>query len=667
MAKEQPKSTQEPLSVLAKTKKRFDDSWDYAKDNWHAKWDRDNKLYDGERTKPNYVNSVTDTSVPMVFSTIETMVSAMNNANLRFDYASGDPMKKVSTAPLNALVDEDWDDDGWDSLLEEMYRETFNTGMCGAIMSWDADDDRPHVDAFAMRDAIVDPTIKQPSQLQRPGAYAGRRFYVRKGTLEGVQIIDADPNSKTYGELVPRYKNIEEGPVDGQEEPTDKQLKEIFGASTLKTAATDQDELIEIWDIDRVVTMKNRTAIIEDRENPHKVRHELSLRRRYVEEVEARRIAGEFLSEQEVEMDGQMIQDYAIDQDGYNKALKDAEARAKREARGIVPIFFFRNYRRLSLFYAKSEIDSIAKEQELLNDMTNMESDFIIRQLAPQRELDPEYQDWIDLIDNDPDTVYPFKPGSLGNIAPPVLPANSFNNRLNIKNEMREATAIAEASKGIQSVKETTAEEVKTLRQGTGQRIESKARIFEKDGLYWWGWILMKFYQLYRDNVLVVEAPDANQDPEEVYQKYGIELPKGAAIYDPAEYQGDWRPRISLEIDAQNKQIDEMRSARESYGIIIQDPTNNLTAAKKILYPKMFNIDKADLDEITEQDPMAGAMGGMDPMLAAGGAVDPAAQADPTAETGMAISPEMMAELMAAQQAQGGAGADAALAGAVNG
>lgn len=664
MAKKQTESTQQPQSVLERTLKRFNDSWDYAKDNWHEKWDRDNKLYDGERTKPNYVNSVTDTSVPMVFSTIETMVSAMNNANLRFDFSSGDPMKKVSTAPLNALTDEYWDDDGWDSLLEEMYRETFNTGMCGAIMSWDSDEDRPHVDAFAMRDAIVDPTIKQPAQLQKPGAYAGRRFYVRKGSLDDVKVVDADPESKTYGELIPRYKVLSTGTEAGQEEPDDKTLKEMFGASTLKTARTDQDEMIEIWDIERVVTVRNRSDVVEDRVNPHKVRHELGLRRRYVEQVEQRRLAGEFNSSEEVEIDGVLVVDNMIDQEGYNKALKEAEARAKREARGIVPVFFFRNYRRLSLLYAKSEIDSIAKEQELLNDMTNMESDFIIRQLAPQRELDPEYDDWIDLIDNDPDTVYPFKPGSLSNIPPPVLPANSFNNRMNIKNEMREATAIDQAAKGIQSIKETTATEVTAQLQQTGQRIESKARIFEKDGLYWWAWILMKFIQLYVDDVLVVEAPGANQNADEIRTKYGIDLPKGAAIFDPAEYQGDWRPRISLEIDAQNKQIDEMRSARESYSIIIQDSSNNLPAAKKILYPKMFNIDKADLDEITTQEPVPAL--GAGPMAPEAPA-DPALAADPTNPTGVAVAPELMAELLAAQQAQGGVGADAALVEAVNG
>lgn len=662
MAKKKQPAITQPDAVLEKALKRFSESWDYAKGNWHDKWDRDNKLYDNERAMAEYVG-VTNTSVPMAYSTIETLVSALNNANLRFDYRSGDPMKRVNAAPLNGLIDEYWDDGGWDSLLEMIYRDTTITGIVPVMMSWNADEDRPEMDAMAARDAVIDPTLKQPRDLQRKGAYAGRRFYVRKGTLDDEHIIDSDPDSKTYGEQVQRYK-LPKSPIKaGQQEPDDKELKERFSGSTLKTAKDDQDELIEIWDIDRVVTLLNRSAVIEDRVNPHKKRHELILKRRYTDEVEQRRLAGDFNSSQEVEINGELVEDNSIDQESYAKALDDAEKKAKREARGIVPMFFMRNLRRLSLIYSKGEIDAIAKPMEHLNDLTNMESDALIRSLAPQRELDPEYEDWLDLIDNQPDTVYPFKPGSLRVIDQNHIPPNAFNNRMNIKNEIRETTAIDQVAKGIQNIKQASATEVNTQMRQTNQRIESKARIFEKDGFHWMGWILLKLVQLYVDKPLIVEAPEANQDPQEIMEKYGIELPAGAAIFDPEDYRDDWRPRVSLEIDAQNKQVDEMRSARESFGIIIQDPTNNLDAAKRILYPKMFNIDRTDLDEImtpAEQGP------GMAAPMEAGQEADPAAQGDPTNDTGIAVSQEMMADLMDAQAAQGGAGADAALVEAVN-
>ncbi|SDW89772.1 hypothetical protein SAMN04487912_105283 [Arthrobacter sp. cf158] len=71
--------------------KRFDDSWKYAKTNFHDKWDRDNKLYDNERYKKAY-KGTTDTFVPMPFSIVETLTTAVFNANLRFQLKSGTPI-----------------------------------------------------------------------------------------------------------------------------------------------------------------------------------------------------------------------------------------------------------------------------------------------------------------------------------------------------------------------------------------------------------------------------------------------------------------------------------------------------------------------------------------------------------------------------------------------
>ncbi|THG30682.1 hypothetical protein [Naasia lichenicola] len=573
--------------VLVKALKRYDESYEYQRSNWHKRWDRANKLYDNERVDAAY-KGTTDTFVPMTYQTIETMTSALNNANLRFDYESGDPMKRVDPAPLNALVEEYWDQGQWDLELEEDYRETFIDGMVAHMLAWDID--HPELESFAMRDAIVDPTIKKPADLQKAGSYAGRRYHVRKGTLETYEVVDTDLNSKTYGELIPRFNlesitNAPGGINNGQ--PDDKAVKEMFAGSTLGSAADDQDELIEIWDIDRVVTMRNRTDVIENIVNPYKERHQMLLEKRFQAEIDAKLESGGYVD----------VQGYP-DMETYEKESDAVKSRATSEAKGLVPFFFLRNLRRKSLFYAKGEIESIAKEQELLNDFTNMEADYIIRQLAPQKELDPEYEDWIDLITNDPDIVYPFKPGSLKDRDTPVLPANSFNNRMNIKAEIRETTAIDQIAKGQQAKGDITATEVNAQLAGTGQRIESKARIFEKDGLYWWGYILFRLIQLNVDRPLVVETFDAKQDRAAMLEKYGIDLPPGAAIFDPADYQEDWKPRIVLDVEAKSKEREQMEQARESYQILIQDPTNNLEEAKKRLYPKMFNIDKGDLQAI---------------------------------------------------------------------
>ena len=585
-------------SALEKALRRYKDSWDYQASHWHDKWDRDKKLYNNERVHAQY-HGVTDTFVPMVFSTVETMVAALNNANIRIDYKSNDPLRQTSTAPLNALVDEWADDDQWDLAMEEGYREFLNVGMASFMYSWEMD--HPHLDHFSIRDAIVDPTIKNPAQLQKPGSYAGRRYLVRKGVLDEYEVMDTKEGSKTYGEPIKRY-NI---PKDAQgsnaptDEDDDKTHQELMYGSTIPNSR-DQDEIIEIWDVDRVVTILNRKFIIEDVVNPYKERHETLLKQQYTEQ-----------------------------------GVEDPETKAKSDAKGLVPFFYFRNYRDVSLFYAKSEVDAIAKPQELLNDFTNMESDAILRQLAPQKELDPKYADWLDLIDNDPDTVYPFPPGTLVDRMPIQVPANSFNNRLNIKNEMREATAIDQLAKGVQNTADTTATEVREQSRQTSARIESKARILEKDGLYWQAYIVFRIFQLYVTEKIVVEVKGEDaQDLETVFTtKDGrqIQLPNGAAILDPAAYQGQWRPKIVLEVDAASRKEEEERTARENYQIIIADPTNNLAEAKKIVYPKMFSdLTKDEIDLIITPDPEAAQIdpatgepiveGQQDPALMAEGA-----------------------------------------------
>jgi hypothetical protein len=575
------------LTTLQLANKRFKDSWDYAKRNWHEKWDRDNALYDNERYDSNY-EGTTDTFVPMVFSTIETMVAALSNAAPRFEYKSGNPIKKVDPKAFNALVEEWWDQDQWDLVIEESYRETLTTGMTACMLSWDID--HPHIESFSMRDAIIDPTIKNPSDLQQEGAYAGRRFYVRKGTLDSYEIVDTDEESETYGELIKRYKSTRtDTNATGNGEYDDKTMKEMFGASTLSSAKDDQDEIIEIWTIDRVVTMKNRNDIIEDVENPYKVKHRMQLLKKYLEE------AGEQTA---TPTDSNSI----TDEDPTAKAKQRADA----EAKGVIPYFFFRNYRKLSLFYATSEINAIAKSQELLNDMTNMETDYIIRQLAPQKELDPQYNAYIDLVNNDPDTVYPFVPGSLVDRQVPVLPPNSFNNRMNIKNEIRETTAIDQVAKGAQNVKDTTATEVKAQLNQSGQRIESKARIYEKDGFYWLAWLLMKMAKLYINEPIIVEVAGSTQDNAETSKKYGLEIPKGCAVFDPKDYDDDFRPRVTLDVDSHNNKVQNQTAALEMYKVFIADPTNNLEEVKRRILPKAFDIDQDDLDAIMTQ-PVAAA------------------------------------------------------------
>jgi len=558
--------------VLAKTKKRFDDSWNYAKDSWHYRWERDWKLYNNQRVRKSYDGGLTDTFVPMVFSTVETMAAALGNSRPRFDWTPVDPMQQKKIEPLNSLLDDFWEADRWDVKIYEAEKENLKVGSAAMFFYWDID--RPRMIHFSIRDAIIDPTATSPENL----GYAGRRYYSTLDDLKTYEVVDIDEKSKTNGELIPRFNLPTDEEIGSmKKDDTDQDIKNMFMGSTMPDAADHQVEIIEIWDYDRVVTMLNRKFIIEDIENPYKIQ---------------------------------------------------AKERGDKNPKGLLPFVFLRNYTDVSLFYGKSEIEPIAALQERLNDMDNQEGDYIIKQLAPQRWLDPVNEDWLDLINNDPDTVYPFKDGTMGFYSPPILPANSFNERMNIKNEIRETTAIDQVAKGAANVKNTTATEVNAQLNQASQRIEIKARMLEKDGFFYMGQLLFRMIQLYITEPMVVSAEGMEAlEPTEIEGKNGemVELPSNTQVFDPADYTGDWVPNVSLEIDSENKKANSKKENLQAYQILIQDPTNNLDEIKKILLPKIFDLSQEDIDAIiTPPEPAP-----VDPnALPADPALDPTAMSE---------------------------------------
>lgn len=572
--------------LLRSTMKRFDNSWGYAQQSWHDRWDRDWKLYNNKRVYASY-EGISDTFVPMVFSTVETMVAALGNGRPRFDFTPSDPTQEGDTKALNALIDDYWEGDRWDVKLVEAIRQMLITGTAPLYLYWDIN--QPRLIHFSIRDAIIDPTATSPDDLK----YAGRRYLTTLDDLKSYQVVDTDPESNTYGELKSRFTNLdklENSSTPSGTEDTDKANKEMYTGSTLPNPQTEQVEVIEIWDAERVVSIANRKWIIEDIENPYLVQDRAVRTKRYMPAEE----------------------DMSLDPVGYEEAVKQAENRAQMEAKGCIPFIFLRNYTDVSLFYAKSEIEPIASLQEDLNDSKNMEKDAIIKRLAMQKELDPAYEDWIDLINDDPSTVYPFKPGSLQPIMTQEIPPAAFQTQMNTKNEIRETTAIDQVAKGVTSDQQQTATEVKAQLNQAGQRIELKARMLEKDAFYYFGKLLFKMIQLYVDEPMAVRT--SNLDGSEAAEFNGMLLPNGVGVFDPSNYQDEWEPHVTLETSAQSKKYDDQRSAKEAFQILIQDPTNNLDEIKRIFLPKMMDIEPEELEAIITPSPEQQAMMA-DPML----------------------------------------------------
>lgn len=529
------------MRTAKQTVDRFTKSWTYAKTNHHRRWRRNWKLYNNKRALIGY-KGITNTFVPLSFSTVETITAALCAGRPSIDFVPQDMYKYIQSyfvngkkpdlKALNAQFDYYWDADNWDVKSIKTVRGGFIYGTACEWVYWD--NDKPRIINMNVRDAIIDPSLTDPMQLwTNPNDYyTGRRYLTTLEALKAEQIIDPDK-----GELKNRFKNLDKvtpGLVSGDQ--TDKEWKD----QNLGTLSEEGDtvEVIEVWDGERIKSIAQRTVTIEDRPNKLGI-HCLVIHR--------------FIADE-------------------------------------------------SIIYGKALLDVIAHPQELLNDVTNQRVDAVTDALNPQATLDPIYASWIPKLKNLPSSVYPFKPGSMEYLQKPRIDAAVFNETLGIKNDIREATASDQVVNGAQPTGDPTATEVNTQVQQAGERFEIYARMLEREG----------FYQRAK---IVYHMMLAYVQDKQLVPTMSIDGPKFRA-FNPEQFDDSYEPQIRLDSQVKSNQQKTAGQATQAYEVIIADPTNDLWEAKKILYPKMFDIDEQELDLIIgQQKPQAlPAAGGLPPV-----------------------------------------------------
>jgi hypothetical protein len=87
-------------------------SWNYTSGAYHHKWQKWSDLYDSIRVHVGY-NGISDTFVPMSFSTVETMVSATSGEKPVVEYIQTSPEQATNVEVLNGLFSYYWDIDNW--------------------------------------------------------------------------------------------------------------------------------------------------------------------------------------------------------------------------------------------------------------------------------------------------------------------------------------------------------------------------------------------------------------------------------------------------------------------------------------------------------------------------------------------------------------------------
>lgn len=559
--------------LLGKYLKMFTESWEYAQQNYHETWENNWKLYRNIRTKRNHPGTI-ETFVPMVNSTVNTIVATLFNSNPTVKYIPNHPDQEADTAVLNEIYQDFARKDGWALKNKINGRQGVITGNYCAYYEWqpDADGGFVHKEIIPVRDMVIDPQ----SHTVDDARYIGRRFFATKKELKEALIYDA----KT-GKMVNRYKDIDEisagqGAEGGgtAETESDKAKKDqALGATAPGNA--DMVELIEIWTPERVAVIANRSILIEERENPH-----YALMR---SKFEQRKLEHELQRALVLESDG-------IDIGEFDEKFNSKNARLLPFAHGC-------EYQDVSLVYGSSDVDIIADEQELLNTLTELNVEAIMYQLFPERQIDPRYAGKIDDLSPAPGKVYPLPAGAATWLPAPNIPTNAFAERNNIKSEIRESASVSEVSKGITSTDSMTATEIKATLAQADIRIQEKARNLADGFFFQECKICFKLLQLYADDTIMVRTVgDAGVEWQEV---------------DMSRFMGDYTPMVTLDVEHRLEQAEKQEAYTQSYQMIIADPTNNLMAAKEIMYKKMMpELSSEEIKRIitpAEQAPVMGA------------------------------------------------------------
>lgn len=509
----------------------FTSSWNYTSSALHTEWQNWYKLYNSERVHVGY-NGIADTFVPMSFSTIETMVSATSGEKPLIQYIPTKIEQQTNTQVLNHLVSMYWDIDGWTNKFVQHTRNLFLYGTAVMFVYWDID--QPRIRNIALRDFFCDPSATILNY--QDSAYMGYRFLANKNALAEEQIIDIDETSKTYGELIPKYKNLDKLSTNYEVgDQTDKQEKDTHMGTTLdKTAQENQIEVICYFTKDKVYYVGNREELIYESPNYFKERMQTL---------------------------------------GFPNPT------------GMFPFIVDANYPDESLLYGRSVLQPIMKPQELLNDMTNQNIDAVSWSLDPVMELDPMYASYINKIANVTGAVYPFKPGSYQAVNKPVIPSSAFNERVNIKNEIRETTAVDQIVKGVgQSGADTTATEVKAQIASAGRRFDLVLSSLENGGYYQFAKLVFQMIQLYVN--------------EPTYMRIVGEKGVDWQLFDPAQFKGDYEPRIKLKATLESEKQRKMRDLKELYSAMLGSPFVKQMELTRLIIKEAFNLDMDEVDQL---------------------------------------------------------------------
>jgi hypothetical protein len=203
----------------------------------------------------------------------------------------------------------------------------------------------------------------------------------------------------------------------------------------------------------------------------------------------------------------------------------------------------------------------------------------------PEKTIDPKYASYIDQLGQAPGKVYPLPQGAMSWNNPPQIPTALFNERMNIKDEIREVSSTSQISKGVTATDSTTATEIKAMLGQSDLRIEDIAQNLANGFFFQEANIVFKLLQLYAGDELYVRN----------ITYAGVQFDQ----VDMEQFLGEYTPMVTLDVMKKLEDAEKREMYMNAYQMLIADPTNNLEKIKQYILPKVLpDINHEELTEI---------------------------------------------------------------------
>ena len=450
--------------TLGNTMGEFSKARKYISEHYEGIWGDSFKAYNGIRTKRGYAG-VADEFVPETFSIVESLKASIAGTKPKFKYLPLREEQEQDTTTLNALVDFYWSRNNMTEKMLNWVGDMIIYGNGVFHVSWEKD--YPLIQHIPLSDFYVDPAATHMNRPEEPGypRYAGYRYLTSLDQLKAERKVDVET-----GELVSKFKNLDEVGGGITSDDMDKDRKESYLGSTFgKEAIDEQVEVVVHYTANRRVMVANRGVVILDEKNPY-----------YREKSEATNMA--------------II-------DGVEVAGKQEIP----EIRGFLPFAILRNYVDSNLFFARGDVEIILPTQEALNDTASQKRDNTAYSLNNMWQIDPRFKHLAEQIESAPGNVFPIPKGALSPIEKQDVSPAADGEIQRLTQQMRTATAADAAVQGVsQKFSRTTATEVQAQLNQASMRFTTKVQNLEDEGFAQLARIIFKMILIFVDNEVAV-------------------------------------------------------------------------------------------------------------------------------------------------------------------